>query len=271
MTPSQRSHQPCTTVRWKHGTIPVIGLTGGVAGGKSEVAAILAEGGSAIIDADSIGHELLNDPGVRDRIVARFGGGVLAGTGLEPGAAPAIDRRALGAIVFAVPEERRALEAIVHPLMRARFLAAIHREMQAECNQARSVVLDAAILLEAGWDDLCDLVVFVDAPRVDRMRRAIQQRGWTAQTFEARERAQWPCAEKRRRASLVIANQAGVDSLRQELERLDILLAQASFPPVEPCCEGAGPGAAEPALPNPARMVFDTPPRRPEGDLAATS
>ncbi|MFI5460449.1 MAG: dephospho-CoA kinase [Isosphaerales bacterium] len=259
MTPSERSHEPRTTVRWKHGAIPVVGLTGGVGGGKSEVATILAERGSAVIDADSIGHDLLDDPPVRARIAARFGDGVLARAGLEPGAAPRIDRRALGAIVFADPEGRRALEAILHPLMRARFLAAIQREMQAGRSLARSVVLDAAILQEAGWDDLCDLVVFVDAPRPERMRRAARQRGWSAETFLARERAQWPCDEKRRRAALVIVNDAGVDSLRRELARLDILLALLPHPPDEACRERAGSGAAEPDLPIPQRMVFDSP------------
>ena len=70
-------------------------------------------------------------------------------------------------------------------------------------------MLDAAILLEAGWDDLCDLVVFVDAPRPERLERAARQRGWSPETFESRERAQWPCDEKRRRADVVITNDAG--------------------------------------------------------------
>jgi len=246
-------------MRWKHGAIPVVGLTGGVGGGKSEVAAILAERGSAVIDADSVGHDLLDDPRVRARIVARFGDGVLARAGPEPAMAPPIDRLALGAIVFADPEGRRALEAIVHPLMRARFLEAIQHEMQAGRNQARSVVLDAAILLEAGWDDLCDLVVFVDAPRSERMGRAARQRGWSAETFLARERAQWPCEEKRRRAALVIVNDAGVDSLRRELARLDILLALSPHTADEAGRERAGSSAAAPALPIPERMAFDSP------------
>ena len=82
------------------------------------------------------------------------------------------------AIVFADPEARRALEAIVHPLMRARFVEAIDQASSASPAPA-PVVLDAAILLEAGWDDLCDLVVFVDAPRSERLRRAADDRGWS--------------------------------------------------------------------------------------------
>jgi dephospho-CoA kinase len=232
-------------VRYKHGGIPVIGLTGGVAAGKSVVAGFFAQQGSVIIDADTIGHELLADPAVRNRIAARFGDGVLAWADSKPGAAPAIDRGALGAIVFADPEQRRALEGILHPRMRARFLSAIHRAMAARCYGADSVVLDAAILLEAGWDDLCDLVVFVDAPREERMARALRQRGWTKSAFEAREGAQWPCDEKRRRSTVVIANSADVDSLRREVARLLRRLARET-------------GAIDSA-------------GRPDGDVAATS
>ncbi len=106
----------------------VVGLTGGIGGGKSEVAALLKERGAVVIDADLMGHELLNVPGVRDRIVARFGASILAAASEEVGGDSTIDRKALGAIVFADPTARRDLEAIVHPGMRASFHAAIDRE-----------------------------------------------------------------------------------------------------------------------------------------------
>jgi len=216
----QRSREPSLGVRYQHGGIPVIGLTGGVASGKSAVAGILAELGSMIIDADSVGHELLADPVVRDRVIAHFGSGVVRRDSGAPGGPSAIDRQALGAIVFADPEERRALEAILHPLMRARFVAAIRRGMEVGCGGPSAIVLDAAILLEAGWDDLCDHVVFVDAPREDRVARSLRQRGWTREMFDARESAQWPCELKRRRATLAITNSADLESLRREVERL---------------------------------------------------
>ena len=148
---------------------------------------------------------------MRRQIIERFGPGVLG----EPAAAadfvPAIDRKALGAIVFADPAARRDLEAILHPRMRAWFRAVIERELWSTGAEGRPVVLDAAILLEAGWDDLCDLIVFVDAPREERMRRVHEQRGWSREKLEAREQAQWPADEKRRRADLIINNDAGVE------------------------------------------------------------
>ena len=220
MIPFQPTREPRAAERFRHGLVPVLGLTGGVGGGKSEVAAILKGRGAVVIDADSVGHELLNDPLVRDRITECFGAGVLTKSSGKPESPPAIDRRALGAIVFAEPEARQDLESIIHPPMRARFVEAIDRELRSGDPRGRLIVLDAAILLEAGWDDLCDLIVYVDAPRAERLGRVERQRGWTSATFEAREQAQWPSARKRRRADLVISNDAGIESLRHEVDRV---------------------------------------------------
>ena len=103
-------------------------------------------------------------------------------------------------------------------------------------------MLDAAILLEAGWDDLCDLVVFVDAPRSERLRRATGSRGWSDQDFTARERAQWPCERKQLRADFVISTNAPLHSLRLEVERFLALLA-GSAPP-EAGADSPGPSLA---------------------------
>ena len=219
--------------RFRHGATPVIGLIGGIGGGKSEVAALFKERGAVVIDADAVGHELLNDPAVRGRIVERFGAKVLSGAGRQAGPPPAIDRKALGAIVFADQQARHDLESILHPRMRSSFLDVIEREMGAGRGTGRFIVLDAAVLLEAGWDDLCDLIVFVDAPHEKRMRRVEEQRGWSREMLEARERAQWPADEKRRRADLVITNDAGVESLQREVERVEAVLADLSCPVID--------------------------------------
>jgi dephospho-CoA kinase len=208
----------------------VIGLTGGIASGKSEVARMLAERGSLVIDADSVGHALLEVDEVRDQIIARFGAGVLTRAGARATDAPRIDRKRLAAVVFASPAERRALEAIVHPRMRDRFLATIEGVEHAEGACARRVLIDAAVLFEAGWNELCDQVVFVDAPRALRFDRAARQRGWSEEVFRLREQAQWPCDEKRRRADFVVSNDSGALSLARELEGLDALLAAAPAP-----------------------------------------
>jgi len=200
---------------WKIGPIPVIGIVGGIGSGKSAAAERLAELGAFVIDADKVGHALLNQRPVRDQVVARFGPQILeppAGDG-EP---PAVDRHALGVVVFKEPAARKALESIVHPVMRHTFQKAVSRV--ARRGEHTAVVLDAAILFEAGWDVLCDRVLFVDTPRAARLEWVAAQRGWDEEALAARERAQWPLDRKRDRADAVVLNAEGPDVLRDALE-----------------------------------------------------
>ncbi len=198
---------------WKHGRIPVIGLVGGIGAGKSTVAAALAGRGAAVLDADVVGHALLDQTPSREQVVARFGDEVLDAS--DPSR---IDRRRLGRIVFAERESLRALESILHPRMRDTFERAIARFERKRQHEA--VVLDAAILFEAGWDDLCDIVAFVEAPRELRQKRVAVSRGWDAATIDARERSQLPLDLKRSRADVVIRNDGDSGSLEADLERL---------------------------------------------------
>lgn len=202
---------------WKNGPIPVIGLVGGIGSGKSAAAARFGELGAFVIDADTVGHVLLDQKPVCELVVRRFGPGILDAA-VPAGEPPRIDRQALGAIVFADPAERRGLESILHPRMRRTFEKAVARV--ARRGTARAVILDAAILFEAGWDALCDRVVFVDAPRPARLARLAAQRGWDEGTLAAREQAQWPLDRKRERAEAVIDNSADAESLRTGVDRV---------------------------------------------------
>jgi dephospho-CoA kinase len=233
MTQSPSTREPRAAEPKKHGKLAVIGLIGGIGGGKSSVAALFEAAGAIVIDADLVGHELLNEPRVLGHIVDRFGTAVLSEKSAGPELPSVIDRKALATIVFADPTARRDLEEILHPRMRTSFEAVIEQESKSKKSEKSAVVLDAAILLEAGWDDLCDLIVFVDAPRDERMRRVQAQRGWSRDIFEAREKAQWPCDKKRRRADLVITNDAGVDGLKERVERIVARLAELSCPLIE--------------------------------------
>ncbi len=186
----------------------MIGLIGGMGAGKSRLAALFAEWGAQVLDADAIGHALLDQTPARDEVVARFGEGVLD---LSDPEAPRIDRKRLGKIVFSEPALLKVLESILHPRMRLTFQKAIGRA--ARKRQARAVVLDAAILLEARWDDLCDVVLFVEAPEAARLERLQQSRGWSAEAVEARQKAQKPLDEKRGKADFVIENAGDLDAL----------------------------------------------------------
>jgi dephospho-CoA kinase len=198
---------------------PVVGLIGGIGSGKSQVAAALAaRGGGRVVAGDPLGHEALRQPEVRDQVVARWGPGVLDAAGQ-------IDRRTLGARVFADPAQRQALEAITHPW--------IGRRMREEIEKAQSdpevafVVLDAAVMLEAGWESACDVLVYVHAPRATRQRRVAGQRGWSAAEAAARERAQLPLTAKAARAHAALDNSGTLEELGPQL---DALLARLGRP-----------------------------------------
>jgi dephospho-CoA kinase len=202
---------------WKHGPVPVIGLIGGIGAGKSRVANAFAERGAKVLDADAIGHALLEQTPAREQVIERFGARILDREAPADGP-PRIHRRALGAIVFEQPAAMRDLESILHPRIRKTFLRAIDRAVRSR--KEKAIVLDAAVLLEAGWNDLCDTVVFVDAPREQRLVRLKAQRGWSPETLSAREQAQWPLEQKRRLADHVLPNDADPAALDAAADRL---------------------------------------------------
>src|SRR5207245_2089535 len=141
-------------------------------------------------------HEALCQPEVRDQVVRRWGDVVLDAGGV-------VDLKKLGGIVFASPSDLRALEAVVHPWITRR----IREELAAARRDAVPlVVLDAALMLEAGWAGVCDVLVYVDVPRDERLQRVARQRGWAAEEVEARERAQMPLTEKARMAQYTLDN-----------------------------------------------------------------
>jgi len=189
---------------------PVLGLIGGIGSGKSTVAAEFAKCGGTVIAADQLGHEALRQPSIRQQVLARWG--------REIETDGEIDRRKLGRIVFADARERRDLEALVHPWIKRR----IEEEIQkAQANpRVTVIVLDAAIMLEAGWTGPCDALAFVDAPREIRLARLAQHRGLSAKDVEAREQAQMPVEEKKRRADYVIENVGTVVEVTLQVKRL---------------------------------------------------
>jgi len=198
---------------WRHGPKPVIGLVGGIGAGKSTAAAAFAARGGAVVDADALGHEALEQPEIRCRVLDRWGH---RGNLVKPDGR--LDRRAIARIVFADPAERAALEGMVFPYIGRR---AVEEVAKAQADPAaKFVVVDAAVMLEAGWDGVCDRLVYVDAPPEARLARLAARSGWSASDLAAREAAQWPAAEKRKRAAAVIVNDAGLDNVQEQVDRL---------------------------------------------------
>ena len=189
-----------------------IGLIGGVASGKSAVAAALAKRGAVVFDADRLGHLVLNEPLVRGLLVARWGSDILGADGK-------IDRRAVAKRVFGdAPEptaEREFLEQTLPPRIRQRVEAEIRQMPDAS---VPAIVIDAPLLIEAGWNDVCQAVALVDAPREQRLARALT-RGWSAEDFARREASQLPIEEKRRWASHVIDNSGSLEDLEAQVAK----------------------------------------------------
>jgi dephospho-CoA kinase len=190
---------------------PVICLVGGIGSGKSLVAAAFARHGGHVIAADVLGHQALRQPDIRSQVVVRWGKTLLDEQG-------EVDRRRLGALVFADQAELRALEGLVFPWIERCINEGI---AAAQVNpDIAFVVLDAAILLEAGWNGCCDRLVFVDAPREARLRRLAEQRGWSAKEVQARENAQMPVNQKKKRAGDVVDNSGSPEQADLEVQRL---------------------------------------------------
>ncbi|MEO8262760.1 MAG: dephospho-CoA kinase [Pseudolysinimonas sp.] len=181
----------------------LVGLTGGIASGKSVVAARLAEHGAVVVDADLIAREVVEPetPGLA-RIVEEFGDGVVGDDGR-------LDRAALGAIVFADEDKRRILNSITHPavmeLSQRRFAEA------AAADPAAIVVYDVPLLTEARGKAEFDVVVVVSAPEDVRIERMVSLRGMSRAEAENRIRSQVPEAERRAIADIVIESGGTLD------------------------------------------------------------
>jgi len=195
----------------------LIGLTGGIASGKSLVSARLAELGAVVIDADLLAREVV-EPGTPelDAIAAEFGAAVLDGSGR-------LDRAALGAIVFADPRRLATLNSITHPavktLTRQRIADA------AAADPGAVVVYDVPLLIEASVAHDFDLVAVVEAGESERLRRMVEDRGMARSEAERRLRSQAGDAERRAVADVVIDNSG---SVKDTLEQVDDLWRRVS-------------------------------------------
>jgi dephospho-CoA kinase len=186
-----------------------VGLTGGVASGKSTVSAMLAERGAVVIDADLLAREVVA-PGTDGlaEVVAAFGEQVLGPDG-------SLDRPALGAVVFADEAKRRTLEAIIHPRVRARAA-----EVEAAAPEGAVVVHDIPLLTETGQAASFDAVVVVDVPVDTQVDRMVSLRGMSPDAARARVAAQADREERRAIATFVVDNTGTLEELRARVDEV---------------------------------------------------
>jgi len=188
----------------------LIGLTGGIATGKSTVARMLAAHGATIIDADQLAREVV-EPGqpALAEIINRFGPAVIAADG-------ALDRAALGTIVFADAGARRDLERITHPrigaLTQERIAAALARD-------ADLVVVGVPLLFENDRADMFEGVLLTYAPEDVQVQRLMQRDGLDAVAARRRLDAQMPIEDKRARATWIIDNGGAIEATQQQVDR----------------------------------------------------
>jgi len=195
----------------------IVGVTGGIGTGKSEVSRILGELGARVIDADQVGHETYR-PHSRtwQEVVTAFGESILEPTG-------EINRKRLGAIVFSDPAALDSLNSIMWPHMCERIGEQIERYRE---EGAKVVVVEAALLIEAGWDSLVDEIWVTWSPEhvvVDRLRRGDgfeRPNGLSEDEIGSRMRAQISFEDRRAHAHAVVRNAGTKDELREEVESL---------------------------------------------------
>jgi dephospho-CoA kinase len=198
----------------------VIGLTGGICSGKSTVAAMFRRFGATVIDADQVAHELVEpDQPLFEAVASAFGREVVGADGR-------IDRRRLGAMVFADPKVRKRLEEILHPAI---ILECERRIRQAGISGAAACLLDAALLIESGWHTRCDAVILVEASEAVQLDRLVGTRGLSRDEAMLRIRSQMPQEEKRHHARYVIENEGLIEETERQVKAAwEQLCAKAS-------------------------------------------
>jgi dephospho-CoA kinase len=189
------------------GEKPVIGILGGIASGKSTVAAEFAKLGCKVIDADKIAHELLDEPAVKEKIVSLFGPDVLDST-------EKIDHKKLAEVVFADVQKLSSLNRIIHPLVLQRTEELI--EQYNHQNQVKAIVLDMPLLVEVGWQKRCDKLIFVDCRQKLRLDRA-KKMGFEKKQVKIRENFQISLDNKAGLADNTVENNSDFSAIAKQV------------------------------------------------------
>ncbi len=190
-------------------TPPIIGLIGGIGSGKSTVAQIFEQLGCIVANADLNSKQALQSETVKQQLVTWWGDSILNPDG-------SVSTSKVAAIVFGNEEERKRLEALLHPLARK-----IQEEQFAQATSlTKALIIDAPLLLEAGLDSRCDAIVFVDCSPEIRLNRVKESRGWTTEDFKQRESTQLPLDTKRKKADYIVVNEGDLDGLQPQVEQI---------------------------------------------------
>lgn len=200
---------------WNSAPMRVIGITGGVGAGKSEILNFLEQAyGARVVQADAVGH-LVMEPGTRgyQKVVEAFGARVLCREGKHP-----IDRGILGSIVFADPAKRELLNGIIHPEVKAWIRGEIEEVKRA--GNCRLFVVEAALLIEDHYEEICDELWYIHASEDVRRERLKDTRGYTDERVTAIFESQQPECVFRERCQAVIENEGSIEEAHAQIVRL---------------------------------------------------
>jgi len=189
----------------------VIGILGGIGSGKSTAAREFAKLGCAVIDADQIAHELLDEPAVRQKLTALFGRDILGADGT-------VSRAKLGKIVFSDPQKLRQINTLVHPLVLERADRLIRRYQRQD--SVKAIVLDMPLLMEVGWDDRCDRLVFIRCAPDLREKRARKAGPGSGNEMKIREKFQISLDTKASAVDNTIDNNSDVSALARQVANI---------------------------------------------------
>jgi dephospho-CoA kinase len=190
---------------------PVIGILGGLCSGKSTAAAEFAKLGCAVIDADEIAHNLLDEKDIRAKVLRIFGKEILDGKGR-------VDRSELANRVFGDHEKLAKLVGILHPLVLAQ--AEQLMDEYSKSNEYKAIVLDIPLLVEIGWEKRCDYLIFIDCDPPVRLERAKKKGFFEADELKIRENLQISLDKKRRIADNVVDNNSDLSGLSRQIAEI---------------------------------------------------
>ncbi len=193
------------------GKIPIIGIIGPIGAGKSLVASILKDLGCAVIDADRLAHEILEQPETKKFLSEQFSPEVIRPDN-------SLDRKKIADIIFSDIEKKRILESYIHPrvIEKQNYLIQQYRSE----NRHKAIIIDVPLLIESSLKHLCDLIIFVDSDFKIRSERVRESRGWTEQEIYRREKFLFPNYLKRSIADVIVYNNSTVDECKRQVEKI---------------------------------------------------
>jgi dephospho-CoA kinase len=200
---------------------PVIGITGGIGGGKSTVAGMFGELSCLVISADEQVGKAYQDPAIIAQLQQWWGPEVLTANGQ-------LNRHKIADIVFQDSDQLNRLEGLLHP--KVAQLRARQMEQAGDDPQVKAIVWDTPLLFEAGLQGGCDAIVFIEASPGQRLQRLAQSRQWDQAELDRREKSQWPLDKKREISDYIIDNTADADNVRGQVRQVLFRILAKRFP-----------------------------------------